>query len=129
MKSHLPERLYLGSPVWLQNILVSIYGALEHKRRYGGPHQEYLEHLRENVMLNRQEIANLQSRLLHGILSDAAKYVPAYQTLGLGPSPSLEDFPLLERESIAINPDSFVSSRYDKNKLLTLFTGAAPQTH
>lgn len=125
MKSHLPERLYLGSPVWLQHVLVSIYGALEHKRRYGGPHQEYLEHLRKNVMLSGQETANLQSRLLNGILSDAAKYVPAYQTLGLSPSPSLEDFPLLERESIAINPDSFVSSRYDKNKLLKLYTGGS----
>ena len=125
MKSHLPERLYLGSPVWLQNVLVSAYGALEHKRRYGGPHHEYLEYLRKNVTLSRQEIENLQSHLLREILRDAAQYVPAYQTLGLGSSPTLQDFPLLERESIATNPESFVSSRYDKSKLLTLFTGGS----
>jgi len=125
MKSHLPERLYLGSPVWLQNVLVSLYGALEHKRRYGGPHQEYLEHLRNNVMLTSQEIDDLQSRLLNRILSDAVKYVPAYQNLHTGSPPSLDDFPLLERETVATNPDSFVSRRYDKNKLLSLYTGGS----
>ncbi|OHY82210.1 phenylacetate--CoA ligase family protein [Marinobacter sp. AC-23] len=125
MKSHLSEKLYLSSPVWLQNVLVSTYGVLEHKRRYGGPHKEYLEHLLNNVMFDERQIEELQAELLEKILSDAAQTVPAYQTLGLGKSPQLSDFPLLERESIAINPESFLSNRYDKDKLLCLYTGGS----
>jgi phenylacetate-CoA ligase len=125
MKSHLPEKLYLASPVWAQNALVSIYGALEHKRRYGGPHKSYIEHLRNNVTLDEKQVANLQEKLLERILSDAIKTVPAYQALKLGASPRLSDFPLLDREPIAINPDNFVSNRFNKKQLLCLYTGGS----
>lgn len=128
MKSHLPEKLYLASPVWLQNILVSTYGALEHKRRYGGPHKKYFEHLLSNVTLNEHQIENLQAKLLKTILSEAVATVPAYQGLGLPRCPQLSDFPLLEREAIAVNPENFLSSKYDKKKLLTLYTGGSTAT-
>ncbi|WP_404362251.1 hypothetical protein [Marinobacter sp.] len=125
MKSHLPEKIYLASPVWLQNVLVSTYGAFEHRRRYSGPHKKYVEYLRKNVFLNKTEIADLQSKLLERTLKHAAQTVPAYQALNLGPTPKLTDFPLLERESIAMNAEAFLSSKYKKEKLITLFTGGS----
>ncbi len=124
MKSHLPERLYLSSPVWLQNLLVSVYGYMEHKRRYGGEHSVFLKHLRNNKFLKLQENKALQKKLLQAVLANAARNVPAYQHLR-STHPDLSLFPLLDRQQVANNTEQFVSSEFNAKDLLALYTGGS----
>ena len=124
MKSHLPERIYLASPVWLQNILVSVYGNIERKRRYGGEHNSFLEHLRDNRYLSLEENKALQKKLLSTILNKAVRNVPAYQHLG-ATDPDLSLFPLLERQHVADNTEEFVSTEFDIKNLIALYTGGS----
>jgi phenylacetate-CoA ligase len=124
MKSHLPEQLYLSSPVWLQNVLVSIYGNIERKRRYGGEHSVFLKHLRGNKFLTLQENKALQKKLLTATLDNATRNVPAYQHLRSG-QPDLSLFPLLDRQQVANNTEQFVSSEFDVNNLIALYTGGS----
>lgn len=124
MKSHLPERLYLASPVWFQNIMVSLYGNIEHKRRYGGAHNSFLTHLRDNRLLSFEENKVLQKELLRTVLTNATNNVPAYEHLR-SKQPELDTFPLLGRQQVADNIEQFVSRKFDAKNLLALYTGGS----
>jgi phenylacetate-CoA ligase len=124
MKSHLPERIYLSAPVWLQNLLVSLYGNMERKKRYGGEHSAFLTHLRNNKFLTLQENKALQKKLLGLSLANATKNVPAYQHL-YSAQPDLSSFPLLGRQQVANNTEQFVSSEFDVRNLIALYTGGS----
>ncbi|WP_417544106.1 hypothetical protein [Marinobacter sp.] len=124
MKSHLPEQLYLYSPVWLQNVLVSIYGNIERERRYGGEHSVFLKHLRGNKFLTLQENNTLQKKLLTATLDNATRNVPAYQHLR-SDQPDLSLFPLLDRQQVANNTKQFISSKFDVSNLIALYTGGS----
>lgn len=124
MKSHLPERLYLSSPVWLQNLMVSVYGYMEHKRRYGGEYSAFLNRLRNNKFLKFDENKALQKKLLASALSNATRNVPAYKHL-CSSQPELSHFPLLDRQQVANNTEQFVSNEFDVKNLLTLYTGGS----
>ena len=124
MKSHLPERLYLASPVWVQNLLVSTYGALEHHKRYGGTFPAFLRHLEANKFQSAEQILPVTQERLTNILQGAIRNVPHYRELGLT-TPSLSDFPLLNRETVANNPDRFVSEKFTPKELLVLYTGGS----
>lgn len=124
MKSHLPERLYLSAPVWMQNVLVSAYGAMEHQKRYGGVYKSFLEQLEANKFESGERLAGITEERLAGILHGAVQQVPHYRRLGLT-APALSDFPLLGREEVANNTEQFVSEKYRTRDLIALFTGGS----
>lgn len=124
MKSHLPERLYLSAPVWMQNVLVSIYGIMEHRRRYGGGYGTFLQHLERNKFKSGDELAVVAQERLDALLLYACRHVPHYRELGLE-APELSQFPLLDRQEVANNTDAFVSDQFNPEKLLALYTGGS----
>lgn len=69
MKSHLPEEIYLKSPTWVQNVLVSIYGYLEHQRRYTGEHEALKLQLKNNEYKSTEELENIIKGKLEHIIS------------------------------------------------------------
>jgi phenylacetate-CoA ligase len=124
MKSHLPERLYLSAPVWLQNILVSVYGSLEHQRRYGGVYPLFLRHLEENRVKPAEQVAGIVEEQLAKVLHNAIQDVPYYRNLGLA-RPRLSDFPVLGRQEVANHCEQFVSEKYKPEDLIALYTGGS----
>jgi phenylacetate-CoA ligase len=104
--------------------MVSVYGYMEHKRRYGGEHNIFLTHLRNNKFLKLQENKALQKKLLQAALANATRNVPAYQHLH-STHPDLSLFPLLDRQQVANNTERFVSSKFDVKNLLALYTGGS----
>lgn len=127
MRSHLPERIYLSSPVWLQNLLVSYYGAQEHRRRYGGVFKETCQELAKTEFMKRDELTAIVNESLKKILETAISTVPYYKALDIS-APELGNFPILERQAIAENSDLFLSNKYNTKGLLTLFTGGSTGT-
>ena len=127
MKSHFTENLYLSSPVWLQNILVSVMGWLEHNNRYTGVYKPLSRELMENEFKAITELQAIADKRLEHILSVATRHVPYYRELNLK-EPRLESFPILERTLVANDSDRFLSELENKEKLLTLFTGGSTGT-
>lgn len=127
MPSHLKEKVYLACPVWIQNILVSFYGAMEHRRRYGGIYSTTKSELEATEFLDRAAIEQLVQKRLHNILEGALESVPHYRKLQID-EPSLDQFPLLERHVIAEDTDQFLSERYNQKDLLTIYTGGSTGT-
>ena len=127
MRSHRPEKIYLASPVWLQNLLVSLYGALEHRRRYGGVFKETCRELEQTEFLKGEALENLVNERLSNILESALKDVPHYRNLGIKDA-RLDHFPILNRTTIADDPEQLVSEKYTKDDLLTIYTGGSTGT-
>ncbi len=127
MKSHFKEKIYLASPVFVQNILVTIAGLIERHRRYSGIYHIFSEELFSNEYKSREELIELQQSLLKQVLENAIQSVPFYKKLGIS-EPVLAEFPVLNRNEIAENTLAFVSSRYDKKSLMTIFTGGSTGT-
>lgn len=127
MRSHLSEKIYLASPLWLQNLLVSIYGALEHRRRYGGVFQDTSKELNETELLQDRALRQLVNERLTKILNNALTDVPHYRNLNIE-APKLENFPILDRTTIADDPEQLLSKKYSKSKLLTIYTGGSTGT-
>ena len=127
MPSHSKEKLYLSSPVWLQNLFVSALGWQEHNNRYTGVYHSLSQELLENEFKPLAQLESIAAKRLEHILEVAVNSVPYYRDLSLK-EPLLEAFPILERALVAQDSDRFLSERQDKSTLLTLYTGGSTGT-
>ncbi|MHA7924499.1 MAG: phenylacetate--CoA ligase family protein [Marinobacter sp.] len=73
------ERLYLASPVWLQNILVSAYGYHLYRKRYLGSFPEILDLARKSRQWSDVEVEAYQSEQLFDMVRYCRRQVPYYQ--------------------------------------------------
>lgn len=127
MQSHLKEKLYLSSPVWLQNLFVSVVGWQEHNNRYTGVYHSLSQELLANEFKPLAQLEAIAAKRLEHILEVAVNSVDYYRNLNLK-DPRLEAFPILERSFVAEDSDRFLSDRQDKKELLTLYTGGSTGT-
>ncbi|MGI9289211.1 MAG: hypothetical protein ACR2P1_27830 [Pseudomonadales bacterium] len=124
MKSHLSERVYLASPVIVQNLLVSLYGLLEHNNRYKGVYNALSEELFKNEFMSKAELEEVENSLLEKAIKNALNNVPHYQALNI-PDARIESFPVLSRAEVFNDPESFVAKQYRNTKLIALYTGGS----
>ncbi len=78
MKSFL-TKLYQKSPVFFQNFMVSIYGWIWMRRRFGGAFGEELQGFKEREFWTKEQWNEYQNRKLQMLLSHADKTVPYYR--------------------------------------------------
>lgn len=126
MLSDLANRLYLRSPVWIQNLLLSTYGRVLRSRRYGGIHEPHLAWLRETERLTRAEIRQLQLDLLNTQLATARR-VPLYDGRGLPPElaslDELAGLPTLTKDDLRRPRSELVDRDAPESALLEIHTG------
>lgn len=103
------NKIYLNSPIIIQNLLVSIYGFQLHRRRYGGNSNKYTKELMKSQWFSVDEIAEHQNDRLRNLVIHANNTVPYYNRLfkdeGLIPEDisqvsDLPRIPLLSKETI-----------------------------
>ena len=125
------DHVYGASPVFLQNLLISVYGLYAYKRRYGGRHSEYLQSLRESQWYPKNRIEELQFMNLSEVIRNAFETVPFYQEIyrkhGVAPS-SLRNFddlrklPIITKDDLRANPKLFVSDVQGSGRLIEIHT-------
>jgi len=117
MNKHL-EQLYPKTPVFLQNIAVSLYGASLYQRRYMGDHDSYLEKLRVSQYFSKEQMVKLQLVELQKLLSHAFTFVPHYRDIAQAKGYTHKDFkdisdlsriPILDLEQVRQFPETLHS--------------------
>lgn len=104
-------RLYHSSPVFVQNLMISIYGAYWKDRRFGGKFKKYLQEFKERETFSEGSWNNYQTHELRKLLVHAYTTVPFYTKLYTEHGFCLEDFekfdlkdlnklPYLEKEDL-----------------------------
>jgi len=128
---NLSETIFLKSPVFLQNIALTLYGLKINSIRYGGDYNNCFDIVRERKKLNKTAIENHINVSLQNVIKEASQNVPFYRELfkkegivsdDIRLIKDLTKIPLLEKTPIREDPLRFVSERFNKNKLLCIKT-------
>ncbi|MFH2138501.1 MAG: AMP-binding protein [Candidatus Omnitrophota bacterium] len=133
-------KVYDLLPVWLQNVLFSLYGYHLRDKRYNSSQQRYSYMLKANECASKESYQKQQLRLLRDMLRHCRKNVPYYQALfkKLDFNPNdirsladLQKLPLLEKKDVLGNSQQFVSKNIPKSDLIaeqTSGTSGSPLT-
>ncbi len=131
------DRVYEPSPVWFQNIGVSIYGYIWRNRRFGGEFKQYVEAFENREAYSTEEWEIYQTHQLQKLLTHAVEHVPYYQRKFSDISKSdlakidiqqLAELPLLEKDVIRSDPETFVADIISPHKLHTYHTSGTTGT-
>lgn len=127
---------YDALPIWVQTLAVNFVSARNYPLKYGGRFREFLAQLEANERKSRDQLLAEQQAAVRALLRYATTHVPAYR--GLSPD-KLEEWPILEKATVAAQPDRFLSDEFNPRRLLTLRTSGTtgtplvvrfpPQTH
>ncbi len=113
--------LYRRSPIFFQNLMVTGYGWVLHRRRYGAEHERVFSFLMESLRWDRERLKAHELERLKECLDHAARHVPHYRELwsriGFDPRDvrtrkDLEQLPVTEKEEVRSEPARFVSEAF-----------------
>ena len=79
--NHYATTLYRFAPVWCQNLLLTGFGALLERERYGGRYAEFRDMLSRTEWLSHDELRAYQDERLRAIVAHAYDTVPYYRRL------------------------------------------------
>jgi len=127
----LEERLYLSSPVFVQNALVSHRGRQLLRDRFGEGYDELAASFLESESHDADRLRAYQDERLRVVVSHAYETVPYYRRLmdGLRLRPAdirtaddLPKLPVLTKDEIRANLEDMISSAVDRKKIRKVFT-------
>ncbi len=120
--------LYRRTPVGFQNLMVSTYGYVLHRRRNGPVRDEMLRFLMQSRAWELPRLEAYQLARLQEVLQLAARSVPYYRErwakIGFDPRDvkrleDLQQLPVTEKSDLKENPHAFVSEEASDRKLHT----------
>jgi phenylacetate-CoA ligase len=114
------EKIYFTSPVWVQNLMVTVYGLKLKRERYGRLHDEWLEKIERTPLQDAATVREVQLQLLRRTVRLAFAEVPFYQEFaretGVGPDmiqgfEDLARLPIIDKEAVRREPRRFCSTQ------------------
>lgn len=120
------DSIYASLPVSGQNIVCSIYGAEETRKRLGKTFRERYEWLKQTERYSSHEIADYQDQQVERIVRHAYDYVPHYRSLmnasGLKPTDirgraDLEKLPILRKDDVVRSYDALLARGYQASNV------------
>jgi phenylacetate-CoA ligase len=125
------EKIYFKSPIFLQNIMTSVYGYKLYRERYIGYFEKYLSELLKTQWYGKNEIGKFVENQFISIFQHAIKNVPFYQELvktekikpgDIKRISDIEKLPIISKEHIRENPEYFLADGFKKKGLITINT-------
>lgn len=128
----LAERAYSASPVWLQNVLISAYGAHLRRQRYGAEQRRNLAAIRATRWAPAADVRREQLAALNRMIHHARTTVPFYRdrlpALPLIDLDELRQLPVLRKRDVRAAGRAMVSTRLADPRLLEVHTGGTTGT-
>jgi phenylacetate-CoA ligase len=124
--SRFSQRLYFSSPVWLQQIMLWMYGRRLRRIRYGGIHRRILAELLQGQWATASDVQEAQLAKLNETLQHARTTVPFYRHLPerrLSRLTDLEQLPILTKADVQAAGKALVSGASRHSRLLEIHTG------
>lgn len=102
------QNLYFRSPVWAQNVLVSVYGHYQRNKRYGGDYTAILEELTQFRARTAAQISEYQEERLAQMLRHCTaksryyreRYADALKQQNISARKRLEQLPVLSKQTL-----------------------------
>jgi len=135
--SSILDRIYSFSPLFIQNLGISLYGLIWENRRFGGNFNVYQDQFINREKFSKEEWDIYQNVQLLHLLQYAIKYVPYYKEI-LGPKSgkalngftldNLQTIPLLSKDLLRTHPEYFISQDSSKDKMFQYSTSGTTGT-
>lgn len=128
------DKLYAHAPLWLQNAMVSTYGAYWHWARFAGNYKEFENQYRSRQNFTKDEWQAYQDLALKKLLSTCVRDVPYYREnwstsqKQAALAGALSDLPILEKEPLRASADQFKDSTRHPIPCLTFYTSGTSGT-
>ena len=131
------EKLYSASPVWVQNLMCSIYGYRLRRARYDAAYARLEEDVRAREWMMPSVLEEYQRMRLRQIIAHAAATVPYYRRLfaqqGIGPADirepaDLAQLPIVSKKTVQENWKDFCSDRLGEMTTSTVHTSGTTGT-
>lgn len=107
---NIKENIYKLSPIWFQDILISVYGWKLYRMRYKGIYSQELERLKLRNISNIEKQKEIQNKMFLDFLAYTIKYSPFYKKfykdVDLSQIKSVDDIhllPILDKETLRKN--------------------------
>lgn len=137
--SKLTDLVYQYSPVWFQNLGISLYGLMWRQRRFGGVFPEELEGFVARNDWSLEQWPPYQEERLRRLLLESLHHVPYYREsfrqagldekrLGALTLADLPDLPMVSKEDIRAAQADFTSEAYANETLHTYATSGTTGT-
>ncbi len=121
------KKLYDSLPVWMQSLGVNLLSVRGFRQKYGRVFREQLTLLEQNEHKSLDELLHQQDRAVRRLLAYATRHVPYYRDLQL-PADCIENWPILDKGTVAAAPDKFLSDEFDARSLMSLHTSGTTGT-
>lgn len=131
MKYSFEERVYRGSPLPVQNLMIAYQGRKIYRERFGPGYERFSRFLERSERFSSEEHRQYQEERLAAIVEHAYGTVPYYRRLfdrlGLGPSDvtTVEDLmklPVLTKSDIRANLEDMVSTALSRREITKKYT-------
>lgn len=107
-------------PVFIQDLLISLYNSLQYKARHGGQYDFYRKYYKDFEGSTEQEVSLERERRLDSFLKHSVNKSKAYSEFKS--YSSLNDFPVLRKEQIINNLNDFITIN-EKDAIVSLTGG------
>jgi phenylacetate-CoA ligase len=133
----LADKLYLHSPVAIQNLITSLYGLHLRHQRYGGAFRSHLAALMESQWHDAGQLRQLQVWHLRRLLEHACRRVQHYMEAGrqggwrpedISDLSDLRLLPTISKEDLRRDYGSFVAEGMPANELVVVNTSGTTGT-
>ena len=128
------DQLYARLPVWGQHAAVSAFGLYWYRLRFGGGYERMLRGYRARERYTTEQWREYQRSELQSLLSETADRVPYYEHAwskeqkAAAAAGDLEALPLLEKDPIRADPESFLRRDVDTQQKLVFHTSGSTGT-
>lgn len=104
------EKIYGNMPIWMQNIMIGVYGRRLKKERYSKIYHEELERLKQRDVTDPGKMNELQNKMfldfIHFAVENSPFYKEFYKDVDLSKIKSVDDIgllPILDKETLRQN--------------------------
>jgi phenylacetate-CoA ligase len=122
------KKIYIKSPIWIQNLIISIYGYKLIKQRYGTIYKKAFNDFKNRTYSSYNEEIKCQDielqLFLNRTISNSKFYSKLYENIDISKIKSVEDLkllPILDKESFRDNIENIYT--LSENNAITSFTG------
>ena len=131
------QSIYNHSPIFIQNIIITMYGHYIKRLRYGEQYRRQCALLHQSEHYSKEALLELQSRKLSQLIRHAFDHVPYYRSIfkrhGLKPenisiSNFTEKLPTLSKNDIRVNGRDILSTFFNKRALKIINTSGTTGT-
>src|SRR5690554_4054718 len=101
------EKIYKNSPLFIQELLITLFNIIAYKERYSGKYKELFTKFKRNENLNLEELKEIQKNRFSDFLKMSIENSTYYKNYPLVDLDHIDQLPIISKEELRLNINDF----------------------